>query len=91
LKMWPSASASIFIFFVQPRHHYWEYIEGYRRKIVWILLGAGRAIIVLSQLFQTHKRVRKATCNYRPASDSKLGRQEDKFRNKFDLCPASVP
>jgi hypothetical protein len=38
LKMWPSASASIFIFVVQPRHHYWEYVEGHGRKIVWILL-----------------------------------------------------
>jgi hypothetical protein len=41
------------------------------RKIVWILLGAGRAIMFLSQLFQAHKRIRKATYNYRPVSDSK--------------------
>ena len=31
------------IFFVQPRHHYWEYVEGYGRRIVWILLGADRS------------------------------------------------
>jgi biotin carboxylase len=58
--MWPSASASIFIFFVQPRHHYWEYVEGYGKKIVWILLGAGCAITFWSQLFQAHKRVQKS-------------------------------